>query len=74
MDVEGSLDLSCLDVYDLAVVLANYTKEVFLHLDMLDAIYSILEDLFYPNKAFASFIWCESFLQVWEATLSAVLV
>lgn len=49
VDVERGLDLSSLDVYDFAVVLTNYAEEVFLHLHMLDAVYSILEDFLNPN-------------------------
>ena len=74
IDVEGSLDLACLDVYDLAVVLTNYAQQIFLHLDVLDAVYGVFEDLFDPDKAFAFFILCESLLEVGETALSAVLV
>lgn len=49
IDVERSLDVSCLNVDDLAVVLANYTEQILLHLDMLDAVYGVFEDLFDPD-------------------------
>lgn len=49
IDVERSFNVSCLSVDDFAVVLANYAEQIFLHFNMLDAIYGVFEDLFDPD-------------------------